>query len=574
MQAVAMQIETPREGRFSWDGLLRLIGLLSLGISWLLPNHYLPWYAFHSDAMAFAALLAWMLSMVVIGTKSIEVPRLFLIVISATAIPWIQFLGGLLGFAGEAWLASLYLAGFAGSIYVGFHWARQPKGDDILLQTVIAAVLVAGLISTGLCLFQWLLLEDWLGIFIVNIGSTGRPFANLAQPNLLATLLVMSVVALAWTYESRRIGNLGLACGAIFLTMGLSFTQSRAGYLSALAVCLWWCLKHPAVEAPRLNRWWPVAWVLVLAMFAFILPKLSIAFDLAGHRPVPLLDNNGRWLMWKQIVSGILESPWAGYGWDHTPAAQMAGAVQYPGFLATGYAHNIGLDAMAWLGIPLGAGICALGAFWLVSRLRNAAGKLPVLSFALALPVFVHSLFEFPFAYAFFLLPVGIMIGVIEAFHPNMAAAKISRRWILALSVGLGALGFQIAREYLPAEDDFRFLRFEALRMGNTPQAHVRPEFLILSQIEALLDVGRLKPMPGMSPEQIERVRYVAVKYSWAPPSLLYAAVLEANGLHAQAAHQMRIIHGMYGKNYYSGAVSRIEELRGEWTDRASSTRP
>lgn len=574
MPTGSVQIETPREGRFSWGGLLSLIGLIGLGVSWLMPNHYLPWYAFHSDAMAFVAILAWTLSLLVNGPQVIAVPRLFVVVMAAIAIPWLQFAGGLIGFAGEAWLASLYLSGFAASIFIGFSWGRQPTASDDLLQTVIPAVLFAGLVSTALCFFQWLFLEDWLGIFIANIGSTGRPFANLAQPNLLATLLVMSVVTLGWMYESRRIGNLGLACGAVFLTMGLSFTQSRAGYLSATAVCLWWWLKHPELQAPRLKRWWPAVWILMLALFAAALPKLSAAFDLAGHRPVALLDNNGRWLMWKQITSGILESPWVGYGWDHTPAAQMAGSISHPGVLATGYAHNIGLDAMAWLGIPLGLGICVLGTFWLISRSRAARGQVPVLSFALALPILVHSLFEFPFAYAFFLFPLGIMLGVIESFHLKAATVRMSMRWILALAVALGALGFQIAREYIPAEDDFRYLRFEALRMGATPQGHVRPEFLILSQMEALLDVGRTKPRPGMSIEQIERIRYVTVKYSWAPPAFLYAAVLEANGLHEQAAHQLRVIHGMYGKAYYSGVVSRLKELSSERPGRASEPRP
>jgi Virulence factor membrane-bound polymerase, C-terminal/Protein glycosylation ligase/O-Antigen ligase len=574
MHAAALQSETPREGRFSWGGLLRLIGLMCLGISWLMPNHYLPWYAFHSDALAFLAILAWVLSLEVEGSKTILFPRLAVVVMAATAIPWLQFAGGLLGFAGEAWLASLYLGGFALSIYIGFQWARQPKREDVLLQTVIAATLAAGLISTGLCFFQWLLLEDWLGIFIANIGATGRPFGNLAQPNLLATLVVMSVVALAWTYECRRIGGWGLACGGAFLTAGLSFAQSRAGYLSAIAVCLWWLVKRSAVEAPRLNRWWPAAWLLLLAIFAAALPKLSVAFDLAGDRPVPLFDNNGRWLMWKQIASGILESPWVGYGWDHTPAAQMAGAIRFPGVLATGYAHNIGLDALAWFGMPLGIGVCAAGAFWLVSRARKARGQLPVFAFALALPVVVHSAFEFSFAYAMFLFPVGIMLGVIEAFHPRAGVVSTSRGWVVAGSLGLAVLGFEIAREYVPAEQDFRFLRFEAMRIGNTPPAHLRPEFVVLSQMDALLEVGRIKPKPGMSSEQIERVRFVTVKYAWAPPALLYGAVLEANGLHEQAAHQMQVIHGMYGKTYYSGAVSRIEELRGRWLKRASEPRP
>src|SRR6185369_2295516 len=109
MHTAAMQLETPREGRFSWGGLLRLVGLMCLGISWLMPNHYLPWYAFHSDAMAFLAVFAWLLSLEAEGTKTISIPRLAVLVAAATALPWLQYAGGLLGFAGEAWLATLYL---------------------------------------------------------------------------------------------------------------------------------------------------------------------------------------------------------------------------------------------------------------------------------------------------------------------------------------------------------------------------------------------------------------------------------------------------------------------------------
>jgi hypothetical protein len=568
-----MQLETPREGRFSWAGLLRLVGLVCLSLSWLMPNHYLPWYAFHSDGMAFMAVFAWALSVAAEGPRIMPMPRLALVVFAVILIPWLQFAGGLLGFAGEAWLASLYLAGFAGSILIGFQWGRRPDGSDLLLQTLVAALLIAGLISTGLCFFQWLLLEDWLGVFVANIGATGRPFANLAQPNLMGTLLVMSTVALAWTYESRRIGRWGLACGGVFLTIGLSFAQSRAGYLSASAVALWWIVKQPTLVAPRLHRWWAVAWLALLASFAAILPILSEAFELAGDRTVPLFDNNGRWLMWKQIASGILASPWTGYGWDHTPAAQMAGVIQHPGVLATGYAHNVALDAMAWLGIPLGVLACVAGALWICSRARHARGQLPVFAGAVAIPVVVHSMFEFPFAYAFFLLPLGMMLGTIEASHPGAAVVKASRRWVIALSLAAAVLGAQIAREYIPAEDDFRFLRFEALHMGHTPDTHSRPRFVVLTQFAALLEVGRTKPGPGMSEQDIQRVRSVTLKYAWAPPAFIYAAVLEANGRHAEAAHQMEVIHGMYGNTYYAGAVSRMQELDDEWRQRASAPR-
>lgn len=566
-------IETPRKGRFSWASLLGLLGAVALGASWLMPNHYVPWYFFHSDALAFVAVFAWLVSVQVRAGAERVLPRAVLVVLCAVAIPWAQWATGLIGFAGEAWVATLYVAGLAASLLIGFRWARQSDGEGVLLETVVAAMFVAGMVSTGLSLVQWLRVEDALGIFITNLGDTARPFANLSQPNLLATLLVMSVVAASWLYETARIGRWGLAAAVLFLTIGLCLTQSRAGYLSAFVVSAWWVLKARTVPDRRLRAWWAPAWLLAIAVLAMLLHAVSAAFELADDRLVAIYDNNGRWLMWKQVARGILDSPWVGYGWEHTTAAQMSGAISHPGELATAYAHDIFLDVSAWVGIPLGLLVCVAVVWWLASRALRADGRLAVFAFGLALPVLAHSVVEFPFAYAVFLFPVGIMLGAVEGTQAR-GAITLSRGWrraAVALTLGWAALGVQVVREYGPAEDDFRFLRFEAMHMGKTPASHTRPAFLLLTQMTALLDVGRVRPHPGMSDEEISRVRDVTHRYPWAPPAVLYAAVLEANGRQAEAARQLQVIRGMYGARYFADAQVRLEELRAQWRQAASA---
>jgi O-antigen ligase len=566
-------IETPRKGRFSWASLLALLGAVALGASWLLPNHYVPWYFFHSDAMAFAAVVAWLLSVQSRGGADEVVPRVVLAVLLGIAIPWAQWAAGLLGFAGEAWVATLYLGGLAASLLIGFRWAHQAEGEAVLLETVVAATFVGGMISTGLSLVQWLRLEDALGIFIANLGDTARPFANLAQPNLLATLLVMSVVAAAGLYESARIGRWGLAAAVLFLTVGLCLTQSRAGYLSATVVSAWWVVKAQTVAARRLQLWWAPVWLLTIVLVAAGLHYLSALFDLADDRAVAIYDNNGRWLMWKQIARGILESPWVGYGWEHTTAAQMTGAISHPGDLATAYAHDIFLDILAWLGLPLGLVVCGAAIWWVASRALRTNGRLGVFAFALALPVLAHSIVEFPFAYAVFLFPAGIMLGAVEGAQAGAPATMPGawRRLALVATLAWAALGIQVVREYGPAEDDFRFLRFEAMHMGKTPASHSRPTFVLLSQMAALLDVGRIQPHPGMTDEEIREVRNVTLRYPWAPPAVLYEAVLDANGRKAEAARQLEVIRGMYGSRYFADASLRLEDLRTQWQERASA---
>jgi O-antigen ligase len=566
-------METPRKGRFSWTSLLALLGAVALGASWLMPNHYVPWYFFHSDALAFVAVFAWLVSVQARPAADHVVPPAVVVVLCAMAVPWAQWAAGLIGFAGEAWVATLYIGGLAASLLIGYRWARQPDGEAGLLATVVAAVFVSGMISTGLSLVQWLRVEDLLGIFIANLGDTARPFANLAQPNLLATLLVMSVVAAAWLHESGRIGRWGLAAAVLFLTVGLCLTQSRAGYLSAAVVSAWWVLKARNVPDRRLHAWWAPAWLLAIAVVAAVLHAVSAAFELADDRLVPIYDNNGRWLMWKQVARGILESPWFGYGWEHTTAAQMSGAISHPGDLATAYAHDIFLDVFAWVGIPLGLIACVTAVWWVGSAAFRAKGRLAVFAFGLALPVLAHSVVEFPFAYAVFLFPAGIMLGAVAGAQAR-AAPTLAPGWrgaALALTIGWAALGVQVVREYGPAEDDFRFLRFEAMHMGNTPASHTRPTFVLLTQMAALLDVGRVQPRPGMTEQEIAQVRNVTLRYPWAPPAVLYEAVLEANGWQAEAARQLQVIRGMYGPRYFTDAQVRLDDLRAQWRQPASA---
>ena len=61
----------------------------------------------------------------------------------------------------------------------------------------------SAVISSVLALVQWFQLDEQLGIFAANPGPYGRPFGNLAQPNLFATLLVMGLAAVMWMVRAE-----------------------------------------------------------------------------------------------------------------------------------------------------------------------------------------------------------------------------------------------------------------------------------------------------------------------------------------------------------------------------------
>lgn len=552
---------TPREGRFSWAGLLWVLGLALLTLSWLLPNHYPPWATFHSDVVAFAAFGAFAFAAGAGAPAPVVRSLAPCVVLALAAVPVLQHACGLLSFHGDALLAVIFLAGLAGSLYLGL---RQGSDEGVARKTVAGfaiAFAVAGCASTWLAIVQWLRMEEIMGIFIANIGESQRPFANFGQPNLFGTLVVMAVASTALLYEQRKLGPAATAAIAFFLSLGLALAQSRAAFLAAGVTFAWWLLARPTTL--RLRPAVALPWAAWFCACAAALPWLSVVLEFAGSRNTTLFDNNGRILMWRQVLAGIEEAPWTGYGWGQTAAAQMAGSVDHPGMLATIYAHNLPLDLAAWFGIPLGLVLMLAGSAWVIRRLLRAREATGFHALAIGLPVAVHSLVEFPFAYAYFLFPVALMAGVARGLETGASRSAPARaRWLVPLAAAWLALAGAMAWEYVDVEEDFRFVRFESMRVGKTPESHVPPVLHLNDQMGSMLRVARIKPVPAMDDAAIEEARKVSRRFPWAPLSLRYAAVLLANGRTAEADAQMRVVRGMYGEAYYRSALERLEEVK------------
>jgi O-antigen ligase len=555
--------KTPREGRFSWAGFAWVLGLAVLALSWLLPNHYPPWATFHSDVLAFAAFFALAIAAAFTSRLPYAVSGAPLAVLGLIAVVLAQLGLGLLSFHGDALLAILFLAGLAGSIHAGLRQAAHEEGAIKALTGLALALVFAGFVSTALALVQWLRLEDHLGIFIANIGETQRPFANFGQPNLFATLLVMALAGLAFLYERKLAGGSAAVALGAFLSLGLALAQSRSAYVAMLVTFGWWFAVRGR-HSSRITVRQALAWGALFCVLAAAIGPLSVLLELAGARNTTLFDNNGRWLMWRQVLEGTMQSPWTGYGWGQTAAAQMAGAPGIAGKLTTIYAHNVALDLAAWFGIPAGIALTLAGVAWTLRRLVLARAQVAVYAVAAALPVLVHSCFEFPFAYAYFLFPLGLLAGLVRGLEPGRRRMPATGALLAVPAVAWIVLAAWIAVEYVDVEEDFRFVRFEAMRVGKTPDSYVAPHLVLNDQMRAMLKVARINPAPGMSAAQIEEVRKVAERFPWAPLALRYAMVLEANGRHEAAARQMQVIQGMYGEQFHHSAMERMEGLSGE----------
>ena len=164
--------------------------------------------------------------------------------------------------------------------------------------------------------------------------------------------------------------------------------------------------------------------------------------------------------IWKQMLSGIAQSPWWGYGWNETPTAHAAGSVAVLGSMTYTNAHNIVLDILAWNGVPLGLLLTGLCSYWFISRAYKAKQANAIYAMACLLPIAIHSMVEYPFAYSYFLLSAGLMVGIVEASHVRVKIFKIHRNFVGGMLAIWFTFGSYMAYEYFQVEEDFRVVRF------------------------------------------------------------------------------------------------------------------
>lgn len=384
---------------------------------------------------------------------------------------------------------------------------------------------------------------------------------NLGQPNLLATLLLMAIGVLWACCEKKLVGRATFLTALIFLSAVLVLTESRAGLLGMVVMAAYavWKVRDGSARIA-----WPaiVLWVVTCLLARLLVAPIHHVLLLGQGRGMELADSNGRWLIWKQVAAGIEQAPWLGYGWNQTPAAHAAGTAKFPGWMTISYAHNGVLDILAWVGIPLGLLLVGLCLYWLLTRAYRATTPLIVCVVAALVPFFTHSIFEFPFAYAFFLVPVGLLVGMVEASQKSAQVLRFRTRWIWCFFVVWGLAGVSVIYDYLHIEEDFRIVRFENLRIGRTPEGYVPPKIHMLTHMGAMLDAARMRPTPGMTQQGLEMLGQTARRFPYGALALRHAIALGLNGDPEGGTRLMAEIRSTHGGGYYAAAKQELRLLQ------------
>ena len=539
---------------------------LGLFLSWAVPLHFLPWVSWHNEVMAFAAVI-WLAGGLLRSLnrhgarQQVKVPKLGWALLLLALIVVAQTLDGSISFIGDGWTLVFYLTLCLFSLVIGCNLGsvqiRDPVAQafsDVLIKRLAWVLLVGGLFSTIVALTQ--VLNVWESVsWILRMPSLRRPGANLGQPNQLATLILFSVASLNYLFESRRISVVAALPVMGTLLIGLSITESRTGALSLFFMVVWWVTKYRHLSF-RLSGRAVSIWVFLFGLCFWYWPLLLNIILTArledADEAMRLNTRVGtRLVVWPQLWQAVLQRPWFGWGLREVSEAHNAVVHAFAESEPFTYAHNIALDLAIGLGLPLALMLLVAAASWLLVRMRDTKDTISWYCLAMALPLAVHSLLEFPYAYAYLLVPVMLLVGVLEERQATPQTIRVP--WLLALvtsAVMSAAMAWSV-KEYIAVEEDFRIARFEAARIGSTPNEYDRPHIVLLTQMSALLEGARIEPSSGMSPERIELARKVAMRYPWPATLNRYALSLALNGNPDEAIRQLNVLRALHGiKNY------------------------
>ena len=537
------------------QGLVLALGFAAMALSWLAPGHYPPWPSFQAEFLA--CIAGCLIAVCVVVHRKARWPWLAAVALLTAAVPLLQTAFGQILFVSDGVLSAAYVAAFSLSIVAGMTLVATRRCE--LLDGLMAAFVVAAIVSTGIALAQWLQVGH--DLYVTDLRPGDRPYANLAQPNHLATLLALGIVGLLRWFEARRIGRFVASLAVAWLGIGLVLTQSRTGWFF-VALLVVWCAAGAHRARLRLRLPAVAVGAAAFAMSVVSLAAVNNALLLAplGVSLEEHAKSGVRWVHWETLTDALLRAPWSGYGWSQVTLAQQAAAQNHP---ITGEqllnSHNLVLDLLLWNGIPLGALLVAAIVAWFVQQVRACRSADQWVLLAGVGAVFLHGLVEYPLNYMYFLLPTGLMMGALDGLNGQRHGWSVARpSFAMPLAILVSLLAW-VSVEYAKVETAAWQLRMVSARIGvDRVSTAPPPDVVLLDAPREFQRFAITEARPGMSAQELDWMRRVSHRYAYAPSMLRFALAAGLNGHRKEAAHTLVLLCKM-------NTAERCEEGRAAW---------
>lgn len=367
-------------------------------------------------------------------------------------------------------------------------------------QSLAFGMLVAAVLSVIVGWVQ-VFFPEWAdGRWIAISALEGRATGNLRQPNHVGSLMTWGLVALVALGEIERVDQrlgrpdssldrgakwlagspshwVSLSPPAFFswpiqwalaasLVFGIVLSGSRTSALELLTLAAWGLMDRRLSRHGRALLWaTPLLYALIwmgLTAWAYATGHPfggSTRFSMQGD------ISSSRFGIWANTLSLIAKQPWTGVGWGEFNFAWTLTPFPNRPVAFFDHTHNIVLQLLVELGVPLASLVLGLLA-WSMWRAAAAAWRAEPGALSVALRsswvmlslVALHSQFEYPLWYAYFLLPSAFMLGLcLGKARPCLAEAPdaevpVPRRgpppWLLAGAAAMAIGGAGAVADY------------------------------------------------------------------------------------------------------------------------------
>ncbi|WP_295750657.1 O-antigen ligase family protein [Undibacterium sp.] len=377
-----------------------------------------------------------------------------------------------------------------------------------------------------------------------------RPFANVAQPNQLALLFCLALGSLWYLYQTMRLPAKISILLALCLLWGLVLTQSRIGWLIIPLFALLAGLAK--VGELSINR--TVLGGLLLLYIALVLglPQLgqwlgfssaSVAAHVGGR--------SERWVLIQQAWQMAASHPWLGVGWFGFGAEQVRIAADFSSTTYAEHSHNLLLNFAAELGWPATILIFSGLSWWLWQCCIKVKASMPV-RFAIfcLIAVGVHSMVEFPLWYAYVLMPVGLLMGMLHQLRWPAAGRVLPRAAIVLPSVAALLAMVLLTVDYQRVVNGFNILRTGKTYTGADKRALTRPQFTLFGEYFLYFDVMGVTAHEGMSAAEIAAVEHMSRRFGFVHILNKLAEVYALNGQPQKAERTMLTLQRLHPYSY------------------------
>lgn len=537
---------------------------LSLAFSLLLPYHVYPFTSFYQDWIVLFSLGVLLLFLSRHNNIQLELPWialtpliLVLWVVIQCGLGWGWTLWGVFATVGA-------LSAAAAAVVMGASLSGTCERRHYTCSVVFIAILMAALLSVGLATIQLFALESHFGDFVIPISHSHlnkRPFANIAQPNQLALLFCIGIAIAKWSWQVNVLRG-GVAVIVVVLLMwGLAVTQSRTAWLvlPTFGFLMAWMDKRWSLRSPP-----AIAVITAIAVYVVsigLLPTfISDSGEIIDHYAKRANGIHDRITYLRQALEISLMFPLTGVGWGNFGSYQFEIAASFPPAHYSLHAHNLILHLAAELGWVIVGLLIVMAIHWLrriLNRSQLSSDSACVLLILSA--VLMHSMVEFPLWYAYVLIPISLLIGVVHQEAWGSSRLYVPRAMTAVAALGL-CVGLLIAAiDYRKVVVGFRDLGFITLGLEADQSLVDHPKMTLFGHYYDYFAFALKPARSAMTDAELDQMDAVAKNFSFAPVLMRLAIANALNGRIEEAISTLKRLQKLHPDKYSEAYQSWID---------------